>query len=102
MDQGFIHKDCHKIDPQNNGPRYPISAGHIFLHLQQYKKGCAERERLSLCSAQPAVLLKKPAATYSPVGGYLLSRLADSTIGAIGLNCSVRNGKRWNPDAITT
>ena len=36
------------------------------------------------------------------IGGYLLSRLADSTIGAIGLNCSVRNGKRWNPDAITT
>ena len=25
-----------------------------------------------------------------------------STIGAIGLNFSVRNGKRWNPDAITT
>ncbi len=25
-----------------------------------------------------------------------------STIGAIGLNFSVRNGKRWNPNAITT
>ena len=25
-----------------------------------------------------------------------------STIGAVGLNFSVRNGKRWNPDAITT
>ena len=25
-----------------------------------------------------------------------------STIGAIGLNFSVRNGKRWNPDALTT
>ena len=25
-----------------------------------------------------------------------------STIGAIGLNCSVRNGKRWIPNAITT
>ena len=31
-------------------------------------------------------------------GGYLLSRLR-STIGAGGLNCSVRNGKRWNPVA---
>ncbi len=25
-----------------------------------------------------------------------------STIGADGLNFSVRNGKRWNPDTITT
>ena len=35
-------------------------------------------------------------------GGDLLSRLVDSTIGATGLNFSVRNGKRWNPGAITT
>ncbi|MBB3703487.1 hypothetical protein FHS60_001978, partial [Alloprevotella rava] len=28
-------------------------------------------------------------------GGDLLSRLVDSTIGATGLNFSVRNGKRW-------
>ena len=35
------------------------------------------------------------------VGGDLLSRLR-STIGADGLNFSVRNGKRWNPVAITT
>ena len=34
-------------------------------------------------------------------GGYLLSHLR-STIGVIGLNFSVRNGKRWNPGAITT
>ena len=33
-------------------------------------------------------------------GGYLLSHKR-STIGADGLNFSVRNGKRWNPDAIT-
>ena len=37
----------------------------------------------------------KKAATYSPT-------LHCSTIGADGLNFSVRNGKRWNPDAITT
>ncbi len=48
----------------------------------------------------PAVLrpqgshLKK-AATYSPT-------LHCSTIGASGLNFSVRNGKRWDPAAITT
>ena len=35
-------------------------------------------------------------------GGYLLSHMICSTIGAIGLNFSVRNGKRWIPDAITT
>ena len=37
---------------------------------------------------------KKVAATYSPT--------TRSTIGAIGLNFSVRKGKRWNPDAIAT
>ena len=42
------------------------------------------------------VMLKvKTAATCSPA-------LHCSTIGAIGLNFSVRNGKRWNPDAVTT
>ena len=37
----------------------------------------------------------KEAATYSPT-------LYCSTIGAGGLNFSVRNGKRWDPAAITT
>ena len=35
------------------------------------------------------------------VGDYLLSHYC-STIGADGLNFSVRNGKRWNPAAIVT
>ena len=35
------------------------------------------------------------------VGDDLLSHLR-STIGAVRLNFSVRNGKRWNPDAIVT
>ena len=34
-------------------------------------------------------------------GGYLLSHLR-STIGAVRFNFSVRNGKRWSPDTITT
>ena len=38
--------------------------------------------------------LLKEAATYSPA-------LRCSTIGAGGLNFSVRDGKRWNPAAIT-
>ena len=37
----------------------------------------------------------KMAASYSPA-------LHCSTIGAGGLNFSVRNGKRWDPAAITT
>ena len=47
----------------------------------------------------PGFLLKdcctKKAATYSPA-------LRCSTIGAPGLNFSVRDGKRWNPRAIAT
>ena len=43
----------------------------------------------------PRSLIRKKAATYSPA-------LHCSTIGASGLNFSVRNGKRWNPTAITT
>ena len=38
---------------------------------------------------------QKKAATYSPA-------LHCSTIGAGGLNFSVRNGKRWDPAAIAT
>ena len=38
---------------------------------------------------------KKMAASYSPA-------LHCSTIGASGLNFSVRNGKRWDPAAIAT
>ena len=38
---------------------------------------------------------RKTAASYSPAGHR-------STIGADGLNFSVRDGKRWNPDAIAT
>ena len=41
------------------------------------------------------VSLVKKAASYSPA-------LHCSTIGASGLNFSVRNGKRWDPAAITT
>ena len=41
------------------------------------------------------IVVWKEAATYSPA-------LHCSTIGASGLNFSVRNGKRWNPTAITT
>ncbi len=41
------------------------------------------------------LFVEKKAATYSPA-------LHCSTIGAGGLNFSVRDGKRWDPAAITT
>ncbi len=54
----------------------------------------------------PAVFGHKKTPTLShggivKVGGDLLSR-SHSTIGACGLNFSVRDGKRWNPAAIAT
>ena len=42
------------------------------------------------------------AAGLSKKGGDLLSRGLGSTIGASGLNFSVRNGKRWDTGAIAT
>ena len=56
------------------------------------------------------VVLAQKKSPHPPVGGLkglikvgddLLSHFR-STIGAVGLNFSVRNGKRWNPDAIVT
>ena len=53
-----------------------------------------EKEALS-SSLMKGLLKRKVAASYSPA-------LHCSTIGASGLNFSVRNGKRWDPAAITT
>ena len=53
-----------------------------------YKKRVIVYKTTALC-------LKKLAITYSPT-------LYRSTIGASGLNFSVRDGKRWNPAAIVT
>ena len=58
--------------------------------LNSYKK----KESRKHCCFRDSHL-KKKAASYSPT-------LHCSTIGASGLNFSVRNGKRWNPAAITT
>ena len=52
-------------------------------------------EALSSYIDERASLSEKVAASYSPA-------LHCSTIGAGGLNFSVRNGKRWDPAAITT
>ena len=62
------------------------------MESKDTKKG--KKKRASKISLRSSLILKK-AATYSLA-------LHCSTIGADGLNFSVRNGKRWNPDAITT
>ena len=63
--------------------------------IESYKvESGTTKKRASKISIRSSLKLKK-AATYSPA-------LHCSTIGADGLNFSVRNGKRWNPDAITT
>ena len=56
--------------------------------------GDINKEALEHCCSR-ASLEEKVAASYSPA-------LHCSTIGAGGLNFSVRNGKRWDPAAITT
>ena len=58
----------------------------VFIQLLTTKSPSFARNRGSLV---------KKAATYSPA-------LHCSTIGDGGLNFSVRNGKRWDPAAITT
>ena len=65
--------------------------------------------RLSLTSEKLPSLQKKREPLSIPAQGFSLRKrrlptlpLLRSTIGVVGLNFSVRNGKRWNPNAITT
>lgn len=52
------------------------------------QKGVNAKSRTAFVAVRPGVL--NPATTYSPT-------FYRSTIGADGLNFSVRNGKRWTP-----
>ena len=69
-------------------PRFKSLAASV-LHM--YKK----KER-ALVRNVPLVVLSRLVR-----GGYLLSHFR-STIGVTRLNFSVRNGKRWDPRAMTT
>ena len=66
---------------------------HLRRDLRKAHKRHKQKKRPFDCSNERSD--KKEAATYSPA-------LHCSTIGASGLNFSVRNGKRWDPTAITT
>ena len=59
---------------------------------QQKKKGKKKEARPGTFRNPAGLWVEKKAATYSPT--------VRSTIGAAGLNCSVRDGKRWNPRAM--
>ena len=68
----------------------PIRIIRLFWFLRKYP-----HKKKSLRNIILKLSVRKEAATYSPA-------LHCSTIGASRLNFSVRNGKRWNPAAITT
>ena len=72
---------------------------HNFMCNQNYSlftlHSTLNNEKGPLTNVGKRALSSKKAATYSPA-------LHCSTIGAGGLNFSVRNGKRWNPAAIAT
>ena len=68
----------------------PIPPTHI--HIPPFPQCQKHKKESPYCDCSGGTLLKT-AATYSPA-------LRCSTIGALGLNFSVRDGKRWNPEAI--
>ena len=66
----------------------------VVVPPRKMKCRWGQRSAAAETFSKAALALKRAAATYSPA--------IRSTIGADGLNFSVRNGKRWNPDTITT
>ena len=96
------------LQPFRNKTRNgPSTAGIMSRRRNETEKGKRpdrSRERTALeeydeyeQKKEPCIAarLLKEAATYSPTCDC-------STIGVSGLNFSVRNGKRWDPTAITT
>ena len=77
-----------------NNWNYPLS--HTFFSISSKSFFCANTTKCPSDHLRSKGHFNiKRAATYSPA-------LHCSTIGANGLNFSVRNGKRWDPAAITT
>ena len=82
---------------KKNDPR--LIAGHELEHhvfpTRQNKIENLKRERVKKKGESTRLALLDSASTYSPTRG-------GSTIGADGLNFSVRDGKRWITVAIDT
>ena len=66
----------------------------IRKYLNIHKKNGTKKNE-SFRPVSKRLVVRKKAATYSPA-------LQCSTIGAPGLNFSVRDGKRWGPGAVAT
>ncbi len=74
--------------PSFSVPRGFPARAHLQPRVFRFMKGpCQNKKLRSFMAAEPV-----------QDGGYLLSREC-STIGAGGLNFSVRDGKRWDPAA---
>ena len=109
-------RDCEKKSTSQQAANPTSSQSKIpktsIIRNLEYSKN---RNYLSALSAPSALIyqsanfprlgIKKRerqiALSLSVGGGYLLSHFR-STIGVVRLNFSVRNGKRWDPHAITT
>ena len=83
-----------KAQKQKEIPSSSLEHSSLYasLHLQSNSPPYKKREPPSTL-AQGFSLRKRRLPTLP---------LLRSTIGVVGLNFSVRNGKRWNPNAITT
>ena len=75
-----------------------------FMPIQHISAGGCERGNLATAIKKPVPPpgMGRARGNGMEKGGYLLSRLAGSTIGEGGLNFSVRDGKRWDTAAIAT
>ena len=80
--------------------RLPASLTIVVVTLRAL---CQEREGGGAFTIRPVKKTREPTLTIDSLlgGGYLLSHFR-STIGVVRLNFSVRNGKRWDPHAMTT
>ena len=80
-----IANSCHRatFNPHSN-----VGTSRAMSCFAAIREGHKTKKAAGLCSLPEG-------------GGYLLSHFR-STIGVAGFNFSVRNGKRWNPRAITT
>ena len=94
------------VTPKNPGyPGYPVipeeaelpgDPAETQLQVIEFHYACCGGGTGTKKMERAASLLSSPLG-----GGYLLSHFR-STIGVVRLNFSVRNGKRWDPHAITT
>ena len=106
--EGYRSDMCQQIRWQRNPPRIPHSWAITALARppEKVKKASPNLtgERAVLRLRLHAAGTKKSPAGQGPRGaGWqrpTLPPVAGSTIGAGGLNCSVRDGKRWGPAAV--